>query len=517
MNLPYRFFPHARAFLNDWRITMASLYDPGHSMTAGMTGAGKTYLFVDYFRQSFRRNIPIFLIDPKGDTVQAVETYLFFHPEGRKFYEKYKHKIIIVNPVSVSDQIVGWNGLSIPEDFPLVKVDSIALTADTVTTQLRKQSMFGEGEAMRMQTLLWASIGALIDGGEGRYTMREFSYVFKPTWNEKGKLELYNPFLKSLLERTQHDGVLDFWYNRWPGISSQDRMEWFQAAYNRVYQYYFDERVALTTCTIDNARLDFQKIADEGYWVLMNIPYKHLSEEKASLIGNFAILQYFYACLRRGQDAPKRYLFLEEAQFFTLAPLDRIMNLARSSNMFLHIIVQNIDQMLRSREGRVDEGLKKAIKGCVRYWNIFHNTEDANELADLMFSPAGEEQRGLRQSGDVDYYTPQGEENLYARLFKQLPKRQVILWDNLSGTRPFRWKTSTINLPKVPEEQVAMEEGKHLASPLVGGVPAKFIRDEREERKRKVEAMFQTATPTANSQQTRSTPTARPSDLRRPQ
>lgn len=503
-----------RLFFNDKRLTMPEFHEPGHALTAGMTDVGKSCLLVEYIRESFKRNIPVVYIDPKGDTDLKIKGYLGFTKEGRIFWERYKHRILFVNPVAACDHIVGFNALEPVMRFNTATIDQLALTADTITAQLRKQSMFGEGEAMRMQTILWATIGALIDGGHGRYTMREMSQVFRPSYyqDDKGKdhPSLYNPFLESLLSEVRHNGVRDFWYNRWPGIPPQARQDWFQSTYNRIYQYYFDERVELTTCTVEHARLDFQKIADQGYWVFVNIPFRFLSEEKTSLIGNFIVTQYFLACMRRGFGGAVRYLFLDEARFFNLAPLDMIMNLARASGMYLHLVVQNINQLRRSREGRIDESLKDAVMENVRYWQVFGDTEDAEELANLMFPLSGQQLRMIRSSGDPDFHPPQVEQNIYASYFKSLPKRHVILWDKMGGERPAVWKTPDIPIADATEEQISMFEAEHLTKT---GVPAKFIRDEIRERTARIDALFEVQTP--------SKPTGKnlpkPSDLRRPQ
>jgi hypothetical protein len=502
-----------RILLKDMRLAMPELYDPGHSLTAGMTDSGKSCLMFAHIIECFRKGIPCWYTDPKGETIDKVWAWFGFDPEGRKYYEQNKHRILPVDLCAPCDYVVPFNALSPVSDFANLKVDSIALTSDMTTTQIRKQSGFGEGDAMRMQALLRASIGVLIDGGHGRYTMRELTKLFVPFYEGK-EMRIYNPFLEALLKETTHDGTLEYWRDRWPGIARRFGQEWVEPVYNRISQYYFDERVALTTCSVKHARLDFNKVINDGYWVFLNIPIGALSEEKAALVGNFCIMQLFYAAMRRGERWQKPYyLFLDEAALFNSAPLDMIMKLTRYSGLFLHLIVQHTKQLRRTANGRVDEGLREEVLALVRYWSILCDTEDADELADLMLPVTGQLQIE-KPDGRVDLANVILEQKQNAQKFR-LQKRQVVLWDKMSGERPMLWpKTPDVPLPKVSKEQVEMFKAEHL---MKMGVPAQFVRDEIKDRLSKVDEMFQEARLSVRPTPKTAERVSRPSDLGRPQ
>ncbi|MBC7238590.1 MAG: hypothetical protein H5T71_00620, partial [Chloroflexi bacterium] len=353
--------------------------------------------------------------------------------------------ILLLNPVAVGDYLLAFNAIEPMGEFYFAHPDRVALLADNLTSHIRRQSGFEMNEAMRMQNILSAAIGILVQGGGGQYTLAELPYLFLPQ-REAKEARLYNGFVESLLSRVTHYGTSSFWRLQWPTMLPNDRREWVQSSEGRIYPYLFDSRCLMTTCAVENSRLDFRRVVEEGYWLFVNIPYGLLSEQITTLIGNFVITKIFYACMQRPPQGRHYRLILDEARFFNTGPLDRILETSRAYHLWLTLVVQSLHQLCRSREGRIDYSLRDTALNNVRYWSAFNLTqmEDAETLAKMMFPLTGTEARGLRASGDWDWQPPAVEEEQRARRFMDLRRREMIFFDKQGSRGPLPCRTPEV-------------------------------------------------------------------------
>lgn len=485
----------ARALLlvRDRRVVMPELFEPGHEVISGTIGMGKSFWVLYKIIKSFHYDRPCCYIDPKGDTYHNLLAYFSCSPQGRQLWELYRHRILFLNPLSGSDCILGFNAVEPMGEFLSSRPDRVALLADNLTSHIRRQSGFEINEAMRMQNILSAAIGLLVQGGHGRLTIAEMPYLFLPYYEVvKGKSvqKVYNPFVEELLPAVEHYGTYSFWKIQWPTMTANSRREWVQSSEGRIYPYIFDQRCLMTTCAVENGRLDFRRLVDEGYWLFVNIPYPLLSEPVSTLIGNLIITKIFYACMQRPPASRPYRLILDEARFFNTGPLDRILETSRAYSLWMTLVVQSLNQMCRSREGRMDYTLRDTALNNVRYWSSFHNTneEDTETLARLMFRLTGQKVRSITVHGDYDYLPPQVEENIYMQRFKALKKRQVILYDKFGHFGPNVWKTPEVQIGDSAPARMDLFEAQHLQ---LTGRPASEIMREITGRKTRIEALFQ--------------------------
>ncbi len=270
---------------------------------------------------------------------------------------------------------------------------------------------------------------------------------------------------------------------------ANDRREWVQSSEGRIYPYLFDSRCLMTTCAVENGRLDFKRVVEEGYWLFVNLPYSLLSEQITTLIGNLIITKLFYACMQRPPQGRHYRLILDEARFFNTGPLDRLLETSRAYHLWLTLVVQSLHQLCRSREGRVDYSLRDTALNNVRYWSAFNLTqmEDAQTLARLMFPLTGTVARGLRCSGDWDWQPPAVEDEQRARVFMSLRRREMLFFDKHSGGGPVPCRTPAVVMDAPQQSQVDFFETQHLR--LIGR-PAEAIMDEIISRRERVEALL---------------------------
>lgn len=461
---------------------MPRLLDAGHEIIAGTIGMGKSFRVVYNFIKSLIHNRPCCYIDPKGDTYRYILNFLATTLQGRTIWEALRDRIILVNPVSRSGSVVGFNAIHPMREFSYACPDGIALLSNSLVSHIRRQSGFELADANRMQNIMSAAIGLLAEGGKGQFTLAELPLLFVPPAQRAGKAgssSPYNAFVSQLLPAVTHHGTLTFWQDQWPTWPGNARREWIQSTEGRIFQYLFDERVLTTVCMAQHGCLDFRQLVNEGYWLLVNIPYPLLSDTLTTLLGNLIVTNILYAAMQRPPGERSYRLILDEARFFNTGPLETILETARAYNLWLTLVVQSLDQMARMREGRVDQRLKEtAINNC-RYFSIFHNVADSQTFSHLMFPITGRVPTGIDAFGNFDWLPVAAEEDQNQRRFHNLGPREMIWFDKLSGEEPQIWRTPDVTMPAIDEAAIWELEAEHLA---VTGVPISLVRSEIRDR-----------------------------------
>lgn len=455
--------------------------EPGHEIVSGTIGTGKSYWVLYKIIKSLELGIPCCYIDPKGDTYRNLLSLLSSTPQGRELWDARASKILLVNPVSPSDYILGFNAIEPMGEFLYAKPDTTALLSNSVVSHIRRQSGFEMSEANRMQNIMSAAIGTLAEGGGGNLTLAELPMLF--VLNEGKNYKPFNPFVERLLGNVSHHGSRSFWENQWTVWPPHIRREWVQSTEGRIFQYLFDERLMMTVCTTHNASLNFRKIVDEGYWLFINAPYPLLSETITTMMGNIVITKLFYACMQRQVGGVSYRVILDEARFFNTGPLDVLLETSRAYNLWLTLVVQSLDQMCRMSSGSIDQRLRETALNNVRYLSVFHSVADSETLARLMFPVTGQVVTRQRDSGDFEYLPIQAEVNEHERRFGTLKPRQVILYDKFDLREPRVWKTPNVETGDFDQSKVDMFEAAHMH---LTGKPAAEIRREVRERQDKV-------------------------------
>jgi hypothetical protein len=469
---------------------MPRLLEPGHEIVSGSIGMGKSHWVLYLIVKSMLLGRPCGYLDPKGDTYRNLLSFFATTDQGRELWEALRDRILLLNPVAPGGHIVGFNAIAPLGSFENASPDPVALLANSLVSHIRRQSGFEMAEANRLQNVLSAGIGLLLEGGQGKYTLAELPLLFLPPERPRSKSvapEVYNPFARSLLSQVSHPGTLSFWRDQWPTWTPQARREWVQSTEGRIYQYLFDERALWTVCTAQHATLDLRRVVEEGYWLFVNLPYGLLSDTISSLLGNLLITRILYACMQRPPGARPYRLILDEARFFSSGPLDIILETSRAYGLWLTLVVQSIDQLCRAREGRIDERLKELVLDLCRYFTTFHNAQDAETLAQLMFPLTGQVPMGIRTSGDLEYLPVQAELDEHRRRFMQLRKREMVFYDRLGQEPPQVWRTPDVLMDTPDDRTVQAFETAHLRRI---GRPAVAIREEIARRQEQVRSSF---------------------------
>ena len=461
---------------------MALLLAPEHELCAGSIGVGKSRSNEYKVIQSFEYDRPCTYIDPKSDSYYAILAYLYAHPA---LWEKYKHRIIFLNPVAPTDHMVAFNAIDPLGDFYHANPDKIALVANSLVAHIKKGLGWeGLGTANRMEAIMSASIALLVNG---KYTLAEMPALFLQTYQpgDKGKTiaDKFNPFTAQLLEGFDHPSRM-WWHYSYGNWTVNDRKQFTTSTDNQIFSYFTDQRALYTTCAKDNQTLDFRKLVADRCWLFVNLPYQFLGETLTSLIGNLIITNIFYACMQREPTHDTR-LILDEARFFAGGPLDVIFNTSRHFRLWITLIVQSLEQTCRSREGGTDYYLRDTILNTTRYFSIFHNVLDAKTFAELMF-PLTAEPLTITPDGDWQGTPTPMVLDRNRRRFMNLQKREVIFWDKYGGPARRR-RTADFDIPEVPMSVLTRFEAEHLRNI---GRPIAAIQQEIAEREAYVQELI---------------------------
>jgi hypothetical protein len=462
-----------------------------HALVVGRTQYGKSRMVGWQIVHSFDEDNPkpLCYLDPKGSTYDLVQA-LFLSPKGRVIWERYKDRILFVNPMAVGKSVLGFNALSPLGKLDHADPDYVALLANSIVSHIRRQSGFEMNEANRMQNIMSAAIGLLAEGGAGKLTLAELPLLFVPA-KPTGKPvdDGINPFTRRLLKNTQHYGTRSFWLHQWSNWSSTARREWVQSTEGRIYSYLFNQKVLYTTCAVESAVLDWDKIVNEGYWVFVKIPAQLMDESMTMMIGNLIISKIFHACMQRSDKPYSYHLILDEARFFNSGPLQEIMDTAGEYQLWLTLVAQNLNQMCEMVDGRQDQRLRESILNNCGWIASFQNVPDAEALAQMMYPITGRIPSGLMANGNIEYLPVVAEENRNQRRFMDLKPREVLLYEK-DGSPPTWYYTAQVERPRVAPGALAFFETQHMRAT---GFPAELIHQEIVKRQ---EAIYKEIDPT---------------------
>ena len=130
---------------------MPRLLEAGHEIISGTIGMGKSFWVLYKIVKSLVFDRPCCYIDPKGDTYRNLLTFFSSTRQGQELWETYRHRILLVNPVSPSDWLVSFNAIEPIGEFRHASVDPVALLANSLdravqVAEAMEARAFGNGK-----------------------------------------------------------------------------------------------------------------------------------------------------------------------------------------------------------------------------------------------------------------------------------------------------------------------------------------------------------------------------------
>jgi hypothetical protein len=475
-----RLFRKVEGFFQERRLPKMA---DGGELIIGIPGSGKSFLEIFKMMVGLERGSPFCYIDPKGETYWLI--LALFMTSFRDTWEKLKHRILFINPVSKCNHIVGFNAIGGLQEFDDYQPDLTALLSNSIVSLIRNQSGFDMFEADRMQAIMDTAIGTLVSN---KLTLAELPLLFRPYYQGKNA-STFNPVVTKLLENVDHFGTRSFWTNQWATWTQQARREWVSSTETRIFRYLFDERMLLTVCT-NQGTLNFRQLVDEGYWLFVNLPYQLLSEQVTTVLGNLIITKIHQACMQRRPGERGYRLILDEARFFHAGPLDKILDTSRAFNLYVTLIVQSLNQMCRISSGGIDEHLRESVLNSTKYITVFQDDvyADVETLARMMYPITGTVPCGTYSGGSERYLPTEAEKNMNERQLMDLTKRHAVVYDKQKPGTVKYIHTPNVDIQLPDQGAINLFEAEHMK---LTGVPAYEVKREIVERYRHWEAMLE--------------------------
>lgn len=377
-----------------------------HTYIVGKTGTGKSMLMLGMIKQDILDNKGVCVIDPHGDLVDAVFSFI---PEDRK------EDVYYFDP-SDPEYVMGLNFIDANADSSDTTKDY--LTQEVLSMLLRSVDfdlqMFGP-RAQEWTRMACASLMELPEGG----TLLEVPRLFQDT-----------KFRKSVTDRI-NSPLLKNWWNT--NIASQsdfhisEMLGYFTSKYASLVSGPYVRNVVGQYKTTIN----FKEIMDEGKILLVNLSRGKIGLQNSTLLGSMVVSRLLLTAMSRAWEPEKSrrdfFMYVDEFQNFTTESFETILSEARKYGLILIIANQHLAQ-LRAM-GRMGDKIERAIFGNVATIISFRVGTDAPSIANELGEP-------------TDALTLRNLENRYA-VTKMLVKD--------APASPFTMKTSDWRYPTEEE------------------------------------------------------------------
>lgn len=328
-----------------------------HMQVIGSTGTGKSKFLEHLIREDIKADSGLCLIDPHGYLYHDVLKWL-------QAIDWPTDKIILFDP-SEDGYVTGFNPLKLSTKDLSYHVDSMVRACakvwggeDTDKTPLLKRC-------------LRITLHAL---AEHQLTLFETQYLTNPT--DKTARQFLTQGLVDPIIRQQWD------YFNSHKITQRQFYEEFGSTINRLMEFLAAERIRLIIGQKERT-LDFRKIMDEGYIVLVNLAGgRSISHDNARLLGTLIVNDLFLQATERPKGSRPFYLYIDECGLFINEDIARILDEGRKFGLHLVLAHQHLAQLKKAGDD-VYFSVMTDAKTKVVFGGL--SPDDARILAEQMF------------------------------------------------------------------------------------------------------------------------------------
>lgn len=327
-----------------------------HMHIIGSTGEGKSKFIEHLVRQDILNNNGLCLIDPHGYLYNDIVRWC----ETKHFLER--KKIILFDP-GEEKWTFGFNPLRVSSPDVSFHVDGMVKACAQV---------WG-GEDTDKTPLLKRCLRVLFHAlAEKKLSLLEAQYLLDPGDQET----------RRYLTRDIQDVIIQKQWDYFNALQGRQFYEEFGSTINRMMEFLSSPIIRSIIGQIEQT-LNFRKIMDEGYILLVNLASKdRISDDNARLLGSLIVNDLFMNC--RGRPAGSRpfYLYIDECGLFINEDVRRILDEGRKFGLHLILAHQTLSQLKEAGENIYHSVMTNA-KTKVIFGGL--NTEEAEVLAKQVF------------------------------------------------------------------------------------------------------------------------------------
>lgn len=325
-----------------------------HMHILGATSKGKSKFMEGMIRTDILKGRGLCLIDPHGRLYDDVVKFCAKH--------NLKEKVILFDP-SEDEYIIGFNPVR-------REARDIGFQVDGVVQSVLKA--WGQEDTQETPRL-------------GRW-LRNLAYVLAEqnlTFIESQHMINLadNTLRKAITGQTKSEMVKQEWegFNKMPLRRQSEMIESLQ---NRMVKFLQIERMRRILGQRSH-NLDFKKIMDEGYVLLVNLSLgQTISAEHAKMLGTLLINQFYVTARQRPKGAKPFYLYIDEFGGFVTRDIAKSLDECRKFGLHLILAHQHLGQ-LQKEDPLVYDSTMSSAKTKVVFGGL--KIEDGKVMVEEMY------------------------------------------------------------------------------------------------------------------------------------
>ncbi len=325
-----------------------------HVYIIGKSGMGKSVLIEQMAKQDIQNGEGVCMIDPHGDTAEALLTYV---PPQRV------DDVVYFNPGD-TERPIGLNMLEAetPEEMDFVTQEMIAIFYQLVTDP----SMIGPMFEHYMRNAMFT----LMANKENPGTLADIPRIFTDTEFQTYSLQFVtDPLVRS------------FWEKEMAQTSDNQKSEMLGYLISKVGRF-IENGLMRNIIGQPKSGFDLSEIMDKKKILLVNLSKGKIGDINSNLLGLILVSKLTLAALRRASQMEEArsdfYLYIDEFQNYITDSIATILSEARKYKLNLTIAHQYMGQLVKNNDAKIRE----AVLGNVGTMVSFKiGIEDAEVLA----------------------------------------------------------------------------------------------------------------------------------------
>lgn len=330
-----------------------------HMHIIGSSGEGKSKFIEHLVRQDIINNNGLCLIDPHGylyhDIVRWAET--------KGMLDRTRPKKIILFDPGAENWTFGFNPLA-------TGGSEISFHVDAMVKAVAK--VWGGEDSDRtplLKRVLRVVFHTLVEKNLSLYEAQHL-------------LNAADGSLREFLTHDIKDGIIRQQWAYFNQLKPKQLYDEFGSTINRLMEFLASPLIRAVVGQIENT-IDFRKIMDEGYVLLVNLASKDkISDDNARLLGTLIVNDLLMKAKGRPEGSRPFYLYIDECARYVNEDTARILDECRKFGLHLILAHQHLAQLKKAGED-VYSAVMTDAKTKVIFGGL--STEDARVLAEQVF------------------------------------------------------------------------------------------------------------------------------------
>ncbi|MBI4232070.1 type IV secretory system conjugative DNA transfer family protein [Candidatus Peregrinibacteria bacterium] len=362
-----------------------------HHYIIGKSGSGKSSLISYMARQDIKNGEGIAIIDPHGDLVDDILTYV----------PKERAKDVVIFDPSDQERPMGLNML---EAADTAQMDMASSQATEIFIKLFGDEIFGP----RIQHYFRNACLTLMEDKDEGATLIDVPRIFTD-----------DAFLKYKVQKVTNPVVKSFWQHEYANTGDRERQEMIPY-FSSKFGPFITNSIMRNTIGQKESSFDFRKIMDEGKILFVKLSKGKIGDLNTQLLGLVIVARIQMAAMSRA-DIPEDqrrdfFLYVDEFQNFATDSFSTILSEARKYHLNLIMAHQYINQLVVTKFGNTSTQIRDAVFGNVGTLSSFKVGADDAEYLAKEYAPELTEQDVLGIS-NYKMYTKLNIDNSTSRPF----------------------------------------------------------------------------------------------------